>query len=76
MENKINFDLEVLKCKTAKDVNELVKKMTKSTLEKILQAELDEHLGYSKHESTGKNSGNREMDLAKKQYEVQWEKWN
>lgn len=58
MENKINFDLEVLKCKTAKDVNELVKKMTKSTLEKILQAELDEHLGYSKHESTGKNSGN------------------
>ena len=36
--------------KTEQDLNDFKKMLTKMTLEKALNAELDEHLGYSKHD--------------------------
>ena len=36
----------------------VIKKLIKSSLENILEAELSEHLGYKKHSSLGNNSGN------------------
>ena len=36
----------------------LLKQLTKRVAERALAAEMDEHLGYSKHEVSGKNSGN------------------
>jgi len=38
--------------------NGLLKQLTKRLLERAMQAELTEHLGYEKHASSGKNSGN------------------
>ena len=45
--------------KTEKDLNEFSQMLTKVTVEAALNAELDDHLGYSKHEnSPSKNSRN------------------
>lgn len=45
--------------KTEKDLNDFRRMMTKITVEAALNAELDDHLGYSKHEcSTSDNSRN------------------
>lgn len=38
--------------------NGLLKQLTKRLLERAMQAELTEHLGYAKHAPHGKNSGN------------------
>ena len=38
--------------------NGLLKQLTKRLLERAMQAELTEHLGYEKHSPSGKNSGN------------------
>jgi putative transposase len=38
--------------------NGLLKQLTKRLLERAMQAELTEHLGYEKHAPQGKNSGN------------------
>src|SRR6202044_678689 len=38
--------------------NGLLKQLTKAVLERAMQAELTEHLGYEKHDSAGHNSGN------------------
>ena len=39
--------------RTAEDVNGLLKQLTKAVLERALQGELTEHLGYSKHDPPG-----------------------
>ncbi len=36
----------------------LIKQLTKALLERVLQAELTQHLGYEKHDPVGNNSGN------------------
>lgn len=57
----INYEEEVGKCKTIEDVmgkNGLIKRLMKNTIETMLKAELEEHLGYKKYEIKGKNSGN------------------
>ena len=38
--------------------NGLLKQLTKALLERAMQAEMTEHLGYEKHDPVGKNSGN------------------
>ena len=40
------------------DVNDLLKQMTKAVLERAMQGEMTEHLGYEKHDTAGHNSGN------------------
>jgi transposase-like protein len=36
----------------------LLKQLTKKVAERALNAEMEQHLGYAKHASQGKNSGN------------------
>src|ERR1700680_2296019 len=38
--------------------NGLLKQLTKALLERAMQAELTDHLGYEKHDPAGHNSGN------------------
>ena len=38
--------------------NGLLKQLTKALMERALQAEMTEHLGYEKHDPVGNNSGN------------------
>lgn len=53
-------------CKTMADVQTLLKKLFKGTVEEMLEAEMEEHLGYEKYEATGKNSGNSRNGYNKK----------
>lgn len=46
--------------------NGLVKQLTKAVLERAMQAELTEHLGYEKHSAAGDNSGNSRNGKSKK----------
>jgi putative transposase len=48
-------------CQKPEDIigaNGLLKQLTKAVLERVLQAELTEHLGYDKHDPIGHKSGN------------------
>jgi transposase-like protein len=62
MAMKVEMLDDLLKdCKTSEDIfgeNGLVKQFVKALTERALQAELSTHLGYEKHETKGKNSGN------------------
>lgn len=46
--------------------NGLLKQLTKRLLERAMQAEMTDHLGYDKHAPTGKNSGNSRNGSSKK----------
>jgi putative transposase len=46
--------------------NGLLKQLTKAVLERALQAELTEHLGYEKHDAAGRNSGNSRNGVSSK----------
>lgn len=63
MEQQFNIDPKLIdelakSIKTEKDLAALSKHLLKLTVERAMNAELDEHLGYEKHAVTGKNSGN------------------
>jgi putative transposase len=45
-------------CKDTSDVRNALKGLFKDTIEAMLEAEMDEHLGYEKHNAAGDNSGN------------------
>ena len=45
-------------CKTTGDVQAKLKKLFAVTIEQMLDAEMDEHLGYEKNSVAGNNSGN------------------
>jgi Transposase and inactivated derivatives len=48
------------------DVNDLLKQITKAVLERAMQAEMAEHLGYEKNDPAGDNSGNSRNGLSRK----------
>jgi putative transposase len=48
------------------DVHALLKHLTKTLVERALQAEMNEHLGYQKHVSAGVNSGNSRNGFTRK----------
>lgn len=59
----LNLDLnaELAKCKTMEDLtgsNGLLKRLIGGMVEKMLEAEMEEHLGYDKHNPIGYGSGN------------------
>ena len=46
------------------DIQAKLKKLFAGTIEQMLEAEMDEHLGYEKNSVTGNNSGNsRKQDV-------------
>jgi len=52
--------------RTAEDVSALLKQFTKAVLERALQGEMTEHLGYAKHDPAGTNSGNSRNGVTRK----------
>jgi putative transposase len=46
--------------------NGLLKQLTKAVLERVLNEELTEHLGYEKHDPAGRNSGNSRNGSSRK----------
>jgi len=45
-------------CKNTSDIQSKLKRLFGGTIEQMLEAEMDEHLGYEKHSNDGDNSGN------------------
>lgn len=69
--NLLTFDItkELERCKTIEDLmgrNGVVKRMVKEMTEKLLEAEMKGHLGYEKHEPSGRNSGNSRNGTSEK----------
>jgi putative transposase len=59
-------------CRTPADITAKLKNPFAETLEKMLEAELDEHLSYEKNSILGNNSGNNRNGYGKKQLKVIW----
>jgi putative transposase len=63
VEKQFNIDPKLIdelakSIKTEKDLAALSKHLLKLTVERAMDAEMDEHLGYHKHAVEGKNTGN------------------
>ena len=63
MEPKFDIDPNLINelaksIKSEKDLAALSKHLLKLTVERAMNVEMDEHLGYEKHAASGKNSGN------------------
>jgi transposase-like protein len=52
--------------KTDADLSEVMRQLTKLTIETALDAEMDEHLGYVKHDPAGNGSGNSRNGSSRK----------
>jgi len=68
--DNIDLNREAKKCKTMEDLvgkNGLIKKMLKGVIESMLQAELEEHLGYPKYKTKNKITNNSRNGIYKKQ---------
>lgn len=59
-------------CNDPKDLTEKLKNLFAGALEKMLEAELDEHLGYEKNSILGNNSGNSRNGYGKKTVKSEW----
>lgn len=61
--NKVELEIFVRDAaksiKTEKDLNDFSQMLTKITVEAALNAELDDHLGYAKHDSSNNNENSR-----------------
>lgn len=53
-------------CQSTGDIQEKLKRLFSGTIEQLLEAEMEEHLGYEKHEIIGNNSGNSRNGYGKK----------
>ena len=63
------LDEVVEDCKTPEDIlgeNGILKQLTKGVVERMLQAEMTDHLGYEKSDPAGQNSGNSRNGSAPK----------
>lgn len=59
-------------CTTPADVTAKLKNLFVGTLQMMLDAEMDEHLGYEKHNNSGDNSGNSRNGYGKKTIKSEW----
>ena len=59
-------------CSTPAELTAKLKNLFAGALEKMLEAELDEHLGYEKNSSLGINSGNSRNGYGKKTVRSEW----
>jgi len=63
------LDELVEECKTPEDLlgeNGVLKQLTKGVVERMLQAEMTDHLGYEKSDPAGKNTGNSRNGISPK----------
>ena len=58
--------LIMAECKSTGDIQAKLKRLFAGTIEQMLEAEMDEHLGYEKHSAAGNNSGNSRNGYGKK----------
>ncbi|MCR6545696.1 hypothetical protein NVS47_09275 [Dehalobacterium formicoaceticum] len=55
-------------CQSTGDIQSKLKRLFAGSIEQMLEAEMDEHLGYEKHCVEGNNSGNSRKWLQSQDY--------
>lgn len=70
-EDLLNSDF-IDQFKTGEDLEDFLSQVHKRGLEKILEAELEAHLGYEKHSKEGNNSGNSRNGITKKTVKTEY----
>ncbi|RFU61275.1 hypothetical protein D0466_18860 [Peribacillus glennii] len=60
MQNETNWLAKELArdCRTVEDIQEKLNDLFKDTIQHVFEAEIDNHLGYKKHDNEGDHSGN------------------
>lgn len=58
-------------CSSMEDIHTMLKNLFKGTIEQMLEAEMDEHLGYEKHSPAGDQSGNSRNGYNQKTIQTQ-----
>lgn len=58
--------LIMAECESTGDIQAKLKRLFAGTIEQMLEAEMDEHLGYEKNSAAGNNSGNSRNGYGKK----------
>ncbi|MGG1474523.1 IS256 family transposase, partial [Brevibacillus agri] len=53
-------------CRTIEDVHTMLKDLFRDTIQQLFEAEMDDHLGYTKHSTDGDHSGNSRNGYSKK----------
>lgn len=53
-------------CESVDDIHAMIRDLFKETLQQVFEAEIEDHLGYSKHDPRGNNSGNSRNGYSKK----------
>ena len=53
-------------CKNTGDIQNKLKRLFSGTIEQMLEAEMEEHLGYEKNSAEGNNTGNSRNGYGKK----------
>ena len=53
-------------CRSVEDIQDKLRDNFKDTLQQVFEAEMEEHLGYSKHDNTGDHTGNSRNGYSKK----------
>ncbi|WP_078429611.1 IS256 family transposase [Alkalihalobacterium alkalinitrilicum] len=53
-------------CRTVEDVHAMLKNLFKDTIQEVFEAEIENQLGYKKHESQGDHTGNSRNGYSKK----------
>ena len=60
--------------KTTRDVQEMLKDLFAETIQEMLEAELDEHLGYDRYDIQNKILQIQEMDIGVRKFDLILEK--
>lgn len=60
---------QLKRLRTMKDVTNFTKSLVGPVIEQMLEAEMQEHLGYNKYEAKGRNSGNNRNGYSSKKLE-------
>lgn len=53
-------------CRSVEDIQDKLRDLFKETLQQVFEAEMDEHLGYQKHDNAGDKTGNSRNGYSKK----------
>ena len=59
-------------CKMPSEITSKLKNLFAGTIERLLEAEMEEHLGYEKNSILGNNTGNSRNGYGKKTIKSEW----
>jgi putative transposase len=74
MQNNRNLLAEELAkdCRTVEDIQEKLKNLFRDTIQQVFEAEIEDHLGYKKHQNEGDHTGNSRNGYSSKKVKTKY----